>query len=139
MIDPPGDGNRQKKDQEEARMDTMGGPTHSRTAAVNETKDATAPLNQGSEVCLCAALLLDDGRIIRGHRHDDCIGTYGKWRNAGQRIPPLTRQEQQGFLTSRGRFVSREEGARLMRAVLHHSPYSGRQFDADILFSEDLY
>lgn len=26
------------------------------------------------EICLCAAILLDDGRIIRGHRHDDCLG-----------------------------------------------------------------
>lgn len=92
-----------------------------------------------SEVCICAALLLDDGRVIRGHRHDDCIGTYAKWRNAGQDIPPMTRQEQQGFVTSRGRFVDRTEGARLMRAACHYSQHTGLPFQHDLLFSEDLY
>src|SRR3990167_8567278 len=38
------------------------------------------------EVCICAAIRLEDGRIIRGHRHDDCIQTALKWRAAGQDI-----------------------------------------------------
>lgn len=91
-----------------------------------------------SEICICAALKLDDGRIIRGHRHDDCIQTAVKWEKAGQDIGPL-RQDSQGFVTSHNRFVGRQEGAALMRAAAWQSAYTGRQFTGDILFSEDLY
>jgi hypothetical protein len=90
-----------------------------------------------SEVCICAAILLDDGRIIRGHRHDDCIQTAQKWQNAGQNIGRIG-QDQQGFVTSRNRFVDRAEGARLMREVGHVTPAQW-VFRSDTLFSEDLY
>lgn len=90
------------------------------------------------EVCVCAAIVLDDGRIIRGHRHDDCCLTAIRWKDAGQDVGYL-RQDMQGFLTSRGRFVDRKEGAALMRRVHWKSAYTQRQFEADILFSEDLY
>jgi hypothetical protein len=45
----------------------------------------------------------------------------------------------QGFVTSRNRFVGRQEGARLMRAVGHVSAMTGESFTSDTLFSEDLY
>lgn len=83
------------------------------------------------EICICAAVRLEDGRIIRGHRHDDCIQTALKWKNAGQNIGALY-QDQQGFLTSRGRFVSRKQAAELERQA-------GREVNGDLLFSEDLY
>lgn len=51
----------------------------------------------------------------------------------------MTRQEQQGFVTSHGRFVSREEGARLMREAGHISAMHGKPFTGNLLFSEDLY
>jgi hypothetical protein len=90
------------------------------------------------EFCICAAIQLDDGRVIRGHRHDDCIQTAIKWEKAGQQIGRL-RQESQGFVTSRGRFVDREEGAALMRRIHWQSAWTGGQFESDMLFSEDLY
>lgn len=85
------------------------------------------------EVCICAALLLDNGRIIRGHRHDDCMHYLHKSGHQGR-----VTQEMQGFVTSRNRWVSREEGARLQNAAgvvsaMTQQPISG------ILFSEDLY
>ena len=97
-----------------------------------------ARLSMDAEVCICAATKLDDGRIIRGHRHDDCIRTAFKWKQAGQEIGRIT-QEQQGFMTSRNRFVDREEGARLMREARHVSAINGEVFTGHLLFSEDLY
>ncbi len=86
-----------------------------------------------SEICICAAIILDDGRIIRGHRHDDCIQTASKWKKAGQDIGKLS-MEQQGFYTSKERFVDREEGLRIQRAA-------GRNLEilGSVLTSEDLY
>ena len=62
------------------------------------------------EICLCAALRMADGYIFRGHRHDDCyltMGGYAKYTKADGH------QAVQGFLTSRGRFVTRTEAAEL--------------------------
>ncbi len=62
------------------------------------------------EVCLCAALKMPDGYIFRGHRHDDCyltMGGYTKYTKADGH------KAIQGFLTSRGRFVTRQEAAEL--------------------------
>lgn len=87
------------------------------------------------EVCICAAIQLADGRIVRGHRHDDCIQTIIKWRKAGQN-PSLVSQAVQGFLTTRERFVDREEGYRLQLAA-GRIPNTRR--GAHILTSEDLY
>lgn len=85
------------------------------------------------EVCICAGLLLDDGRVIRGHRHDGCMQTL-----AGMHWTGRVTQEMQGFVTSRNRWVDRSEGARLQNAAhlvsaLTKCPIKG------VLFSEDLY
>lgn len=95
--------------------------------------EADIPMPQ--EICICAAIRLTDGRIIRGHRHDDCLHTLKKWRDVGQKVE----METQGFVTSANRFVDRTEGARLMREAKHISAYSGQLFKSDYLFSEDLY
>ena len=87
----------------------------------------------GPEICVCAAIRLDDGRIIRGHRHDDCIQTAIKWQNAGQPIEPAT--ATQGFYTTRERFVDRTEGMTLQINAGRFKERVGVQ----ILFSEDLY
>lgn len=81
------------------------------------------------EICICAAIQLTDGRIIRGHRHDDCIQTALKWK---VELPKHT----QGFMTSFNRFVDRREGMRLQKAAGLNSAHGYR---GDILFSEDLY
>lgn len=84
------------------------------------------------EVCICAAVELADGRVIRGHRHDDCIQTALKWKQAGQDVD--ARAAVQGFVTSRGRFVD--------RAVAHDLQVAAGRLErtpSRILFSEDLY
>lgn len=87
------------------------------------------PRPEPAEICICAAIQLADGRIIRGHRHDDCIQTAIKW----QAEP---RAAQQGFVTSRNRFVDRHEGMRLQNAAGIESVNGYR---GEVLFSEDLY
>jgi hypothetical protein len=82
------------------------------------------------EVCLCAAILYSDGYIVRGHRHHDCLRTA--WDD-------LKRRERgtQGFLTSRGRFVNRDEGLQLQFAAgIESAAPSGYRAE---LYSEDLY
>ena len=86
------------------------------------------------EICICAAIRLEDGLVIRGHRHDDCIQTALKWRAAGQDIGDAG-LNCQGFVTSHNRFVTRAEGMALQVAAGLMSPRAGVQ----ILFSEDLY
>lgn len=98
------------------------------------------------EICICAALRLPDGRIIRGHRHGDCIRTAEalvRWQNdpeSGVNGPAWhpSMSCDQGFVTSRGRYVGREEGLALQQAAgipsACRSGYRARE-----LFSEDLY
>lgn len=85
------------------------------------------------EVCICAGLLLDDGRVIRGHRHDGCMQTL-----AGMHWTGRVTQEMQGFVTSRNRWVDRSEGARLQNAAGVVSVLTGKPVRLT-LFSEDLY
>ena len=88
------------------------------------------------EICICAAILLTDGRIIRGHRHSNCIQTMVDWQDAGQ----VVEIQEQGFMTSENRFVGRTEGMRLQKAAGARSCYSDDgELRGDILFSEDLY
>lgn len=87
-----------------------------------------------AEVCICAAIRLDDGEVFRGHRHNDAIRTAG---NAGVERARIHRAEQ-GFITSRNRFVGREEGAALQRAAGIVSAQTGA-LPEGMLFSEDLY
>lgn len=81
------------------------------------------------ETCVCAAIQLADGRVIRGHRHHDCIET-ATLLNAEKT------SHVQGFLTSQGRFVDRQEAMVLQKTVGIKSICGYR---GDILFSEDLY
>jgi hypothetical protein len=86
------------------------------------------------EQCICAAVKFADGRIVRGHRHDACFITASGWTPT-----PDTHGHVQGFMTSANRFVDRSEGARLERSARRVSAWTLQPFDADILFSEDLY
>lgn len=89
------------------------------------------------EVCICAAIQLEDGYIVRGHRHNDCLNTIYDLKMAGRRIGQVS-GTRQGFITSRGRFVEREEALtlQLMAGIPSAAPggYRGK-----ILFSQDLY
>ena len=93
---------------------------------------------------LCAALLYN-GNIVAGYRHSDCYQTIADilgvdtccddWAN---KIPNLPGRKEQGFLTSKNRYVSRSEGFTI--ALQNNQlilPY--REGQEKILISEDLY
>lgn len=105
---------------------------------MSNVPEPSAPAEPWPEVCLCAAVLLHDGRIVRGHRHDDCISTVIKWRNTGQETGRVE-DVMQGFLTSRGRWVDRHEAARLQQAAGIKSVNPRSRDWPTYLFSEDLY
>jgi len=88
-----------------------------------------------SEICICAAIRLPNGEVWRGHRHDSAIRTAVA---APDIKPDDISSAEQGFITSRNRFVGREEGARLQRAAGIVSAHT-MQPVSDLLFSEDLY
>lgn len=85
------------------------------------------------EICICAAIQTKEGQVIRGHRHVNCMTTAA---NMGLSI--ISSASAQGFVTSRNRFVGREEGRALQEAAgiasVNRDGYRGL-----ILFSEDLY
>ena len=85
------------------------------------------------EKCICAAVKTTNGIIIRGHRHHNCIDIIVEDLN---KVPDIHRG--QGFITSTGRFVNREEGYQLHKDngidSVAKGGYRGRR-----LFSEDLY
>lgn len=85
------------------------------------------------EIVICAAVMAEDGTIYRGHRHGDamqvCAGTGRKLFNG---------REQQGFITSKNRYVSREEGRKLQDAAGIPSA-DPEGYRGKTLFSEDLY
>lgn len=77
------------------------------------------------EVIICSAIMLHDGYIVRGHRHNDCIRTI-------RGIPRYNIEasvENQGFMTSHNRFVDRYDGYKI-----HFGVDKEKQ-----LFSEDVY
>lgn len=93
------------------------------------------------EICICAAIRLEDGTIIRGHRHADCLNSFleDKLRNDGRSVEVnMAEMAEQGFITSRNRFVTREEGRKLQDAA--GIPSADRDgYRGNTLFSEDLY
>ena len=87
-----------------------------------------------SEFVICSAIATQSGRIIRGHRHHDCIRTA---LGMGDKLMPNT-PAAQGFITSCNRFVNREEALQLQEAA-GIKPAHGGQYHTQCLFSEDLY
>lgn len=89
------------------------------------------------EICICAAIkfVKDTGEelIIRGHRHGDCF--YNKFNRPDKN---LWKEKEQGFITSKNRFVGRVEGRKLMDAIGWKS-VDPDGYKANQLFSEDLY
>ena len=85
------------------------------------------------EIVICAAVKID-GMLFRGNRHGDCMLSA---RNMlGEHTHVF--QDDQGFITSTGRFVSREEGRKLQdEAGITSADPTG--YRAGTLYSEDLY
>lgn len=83
------------------------------------------------EIVICAGTKTSNGTIIRGQRHCDCYHT-------ALRIRIDEPDAKQGFITSTGRYVSREEGRKLqdLAGIKSVSPDG---YQENTLFSEDLY
>lgn len=81
------------------------------------------------EYILCAAIkLFVSNSIVCGHRHSDCIQLFCSI--TGYKITSL---DEQGFLTSKNRFVDRREAARIAFEAGQVAELS------DCLISEELY
>ena len=105
------------------------------TRTTNDEDDTRPDGAEQREVCICAAIQLPDGELFRGHRHDDAIQTAGK-----ASVPRADIYEAaQGFITSRNRFVGREEACALHIAAGIPSAQTGQPLKPGMLFSEDLY
>lgn len=97
-----------------------------------------AAVQVAPEIVICAAIKMPDGYIVRGHRHHHCLQTassiprYAEMRVSGN---------DQGFITSRNRYVDRAEGLALQIAAGIRSvdPNRNGDYHPEILFSEDLY
>jgi len=91
------------------------------------------PLYLDTEIVICSAVLAADGRVFRCHRHHDGLRVL---EAAG--VAYGAHEQEQGFVTSRNRYVDRYEALRIQRAAGIESVapggYRGKQ-----LFSEDLY
>ena len=88
------------------------------------------------EICICAAIKLNDGTIIRGHRHGNAIETALKMNV--DIVQEFSKGHEQGFVTSFNRYVSRKEGYALQVMAGIESVAEGG-YRGDNLFSEDLY
>ena len=84
------------------------------------------------ERCICAAVKDQFGNIYRGHRHGDCMTAI---RQRGKHIDH--KEDSQGFITSRNRYVNRREGLRLQKEA--GIPSVSEDGYGIVLFSEDLY
>jgi len=86
------------------------------------------------EIVICSAIKLPDGRIYRGQRHSDCFRAI-----VDRGIPrEEVIGEEQGFVTSTGRFVTREEG-RILQDKAGINSVDKEGYRGKTLFSEDLY
>lgn len=76
---------------------------------------------------------IDKGIVLCGFRHPHCM--YQMISITGKRsVEPQCGEYVQGFLTSKNRFVNREEGA-----IIHQSNGRELKYSTKDLFSEDLY
>lgn len=109
------------------------------------------------EFILCAAVYVDDGKdhkprsyahpktgiVFCGWRHGDCFVPLQAWADL---LPPAEREaigeeglhKNQGFLTSRGRFVSREEAWTIARDAGQLTPECAARPEP-WLMSEDVW
>ena len=85
------------------------------------------------EICICAAVKSTDGTIFRGHRHGDCMVTI---QNLNKYVDTVI--NAQGFITSKNRFVTREEG-RILQDKANIKSADPEGYRGKTLFSEDLY
>ena len=88
-----------------------------------------------SEKILCAAIQIrknkdDEPIVIGGYRHGDCFNTVFKLGYTA-----YIDQEEQGFITSKGRFVNRKEA----KTIAQQANQLIRNSEFKSLISEDIY
>lgn len=113
-------------------------------AKVAELEAEVARL-RGSERVICSAVRLPNGMVFRGHRHGDCLRTAAAFVEWNGGVDPgehhwesVANGVDQGFVTSTGRYVDREEGRAIQDAAGIESVADGG-YRGRLLFSEDLY
>jgi hypothetical protein len=62
------------------------------------------------ETVICAAVRASNGKVVRGHRHNDAIRALQAMQGYENEQP---NGDNQGFVTSTNRFVNRREAHRL--------------------------
>lgn len=91
------------------------------------------------ERIICAAIqIVETGKVFYGHRHDQCINSMNSelgWTMNRRQISQV--KKVQGFVTSNGRFVDREEA--LIIALENDQVLDKSNIRGDSLYSEDLY
>jgi ssDNA-binding Zn-finger/Zn-ribbon topoisomerase 1 len=80
----------------------------------------------------------DRGLVISGHRHGQCMWVMGSLTGlrSVMNAPDGVGDYVQGFLTSKNRFVDREEAAQIW---LKESPNNKLNYSSTELYSEDIY
>lgn len=91
------------------------------------------------EVCICAAVQMPDGYVVRGHRHSDCIHTIYGIKRYQTGLSKMYEEIIYGFMTTKNRFVDRKEGLKLQLAAGIKSADKEGSYRGDELYSEDLY
>lgn len=91
------------------------------------------------EICICAAVKTTTGKIFMGNRHSDCFKSI-----AVRHLAISKDAEDQGFITSKNRYVNRAEGYALQIEAGVKSAFeeytSGKGYCQEgQLYSEDLY
>lgn len=78
---------------------------------------------------------IDKGIVVCGYRHSDCIAIMAGLATLRSVTfgPNCAGEDEQGFLTSKNRFVSREEAAEIAWKANQTAS------KLNILYSEDLY
>jgi hypothetical protein len=94
------------------------------------------------EICVCAAIKIDaqggEDLIVIGRRHHNILSALN-YAKVDWRTPDGSRRED-GFMTNRGRFVTRKEGYYMqIRAEIPSANPDGYRHGLRQLFSEDLY
>ena len=92
------------------------------------------------EFVICSAVRASDGKVVYGHRHHDCLRTLHSIPGYESERP---HGDDQGFVTSHGRYVNRKEGCKIQKAAGIASVLDGTKgneaFLHGELYSEDLY
>ena len=96
-------------------------------------------MDKRMERIICAAIqIVKTGKVFYGHRHDQCLNSMNSelsWTMNRQEIAEV--EKIQGFVTTEGRFVGREEALKI--ALENNQVIDESEIRGDRLFSEDLY